>query len=77
METHSSEKIREGLLEGELCYCILALGVWYPCLDRDRSGWSENPMSVVVIEQGQEYAMVWARRLEYSLIDVCELLEMD
>ena len=33
-------------------------------------------MSVVVIEEGQEHAMVRARRLEYSLIDICGLLEM-
>ena len=33
-------------------------------------------MSVVVIEQGQGHAMIWGRILEYSLIDVSELLEM-
>ena len=33
-------------------------------------------MSVEVMKEWREYAVIWARRLDNSLIDICELSEM-
>ena len=33
-------------------------------------------MPVEVMKERQEHAVIWARRLDNSLIDICELLEM-